>query len=168
MRVTIDTCGIDEARAEAAVAELRKLKAWYEQTAEKRVKAGTHTLEQVSKLMEPVGDALTLCGMVSVEMAQEDEPKEGGLYGAEPQPEFVTPGWPVTGSVCKDVSAEMAAEDRDVKTPACRFCGEPGKRHGARKDGFGRIAERYYVCETAGCLANKVKTPQPARIFAGA
>lgn len=75
--------------------------------------------------------------------------------------------WPVTGGVVKDVSAENAEADSAEKTPRCRFCEQPGKRAGARKDGLGRIVERYYVCETEGCIAAKARTPQSAGVFSG-
>lgn len=75
--------------------------------------------------------------------------------------------WEAPKAAVKSVAAENAAECGDCRVPRCRFCDKPGKMVGGRKDSAGRMVERYYVCETAGCLAAKVRTPQPAKLFAG-
>ena len=155
MQVTIDIGDITEPRMEAAVSELRKLKAWYEERGQKTIKAGTHTLEQVSALIQPLGDALHVCGMVSLCMAEEPE------AATEEYSEIRA----AARSVCKSVAKENAAEDRDVKTPLCRFCEQPGKRAGERKDFEGKVAERYYVCVTEGCIAQRTGVPQPVKLF---
>lgn len=71
------------------------------------------------------------------------------------------------GAVIKNVSKENAEACGDCRAPRCRFCDKPGTRAGGRKDGAGRTVERYYVCETAGCIAAKIKTPQPMGLFSG-
>lgn len=73
----------------------------------------------------------------------------------------------VPAGTLKSVAAENKAECGDCRKPRCRFCDLPGKMIGGRKDGLGRMVERYYVCETEGCIASKMKTPQPARLFTG-
>lgn len=83
------------------------------------------------------------------------------------RPVVKTTGWPTTGGVVKAVAKENAEACGDCRMPKCRFCGQPGERAGARKDGLGRIVERYYVCKTAGCLAARVGQPQPTALFAG-
>lgn len=73
----------------------------------------------------------------------------------------------VAKGAVKNVAKENEAECGDCRVPRCRFCDMPGKRAGGRKNLAGRTVERYYVCETEGCLAAKMKTPQPAKLFAG-
>lgn len=70
-------------------------------------------------------------------------------------------------SVVKNVAKENEEACGDCRVPRCRFCDLPGKRAGGRKDLAGRTVERYYVCETEGCLAAKMRTPQPAKLFSG-
>lgn len=77
---------------------------------------------------------------------------------------------PAQGSpapVLKNVAKENAEACGDCRVPRCRFCDQPGKRAGGRKDGAGRTVERYYVCETEGCIAAKMRTPQPMLLFSG-
>jgi len=109
--------------------------------------------EKVGKLREDLRKALSL---------ETEEPAPANPF-AEDEGE---PAAPWDGAV-RDVAAENAEADQEEKTPLCRFCEKPGTRSGERKDEAGRVIERYYVCGTAGCLAAKVRTPQPARLFAG-
>jgi hypothetical protein len=98
-----------------------------------------------------------------------DEPVPANPFdGEEPEvTEETTFVFKIAAGAVKDVAKENAEADRDEKTPLCRFCDQPGKRAGERKDGLGRIVERYYVCRTKGCIADKNKVPQPSRIFSG-
>ncbi len=75
--------------------------------------------------------------------------------------------WVDTAPTLKNVAKENTDECGDCRIPKCRFCDQPGTRAGGRKDGAGRMVERYYICNTEGCLAAKMKTPQPMALFAG-
>jgi hypothetical protein len=75
--------------------------------------------------------------------------------------------WIAPKAVIKNVAKENSDDCGDCRIPKCRFCDQPGTRAGGRKDGAGRMVERYYICNTEGCLAAKMKTPQPMALFAG-
>lgn len=73
----------------------------------------------------------------------------------------------LNAQVVKDVAKENAEACGDCRVPRCRFCDQPGGRSGGRKDAGGKIVERYYVCQTPNCIAAKMATPQPAKLFTG-
>jgi hypothetical protein len=75
--------------------------------------------------------------------------------------------WLAPKDTLKNVAKENADACGDCRIPKCRFCDQPGTRAGGRKDGAGRTVERYYICNTEGCLAAKMKTPQPLALFSG-
>lgn len=75
--------------------------------------------------------------------------------------------WLAPKDTLKNVAKENANSCGDCRIPKCRFCDQPGTRAGGRKDGAGRTVERYYICNTEGCLAAKMKTPQPLALFSG-
>jgi|GEM_PF-5837236 len=77
------------------------------------------------------------------------------------------PPAPWEKAALKNVAKENAEECGDCRVPRCRFCDLPGKRSGGRKDESGRTVERYYICQTPGCIAAKVRTPQPLALFSG-
>jgi hypothetical protein len=77
------------------------------------------------------------------------------------------PPAPWEKAALKNVAKENAEECGDCRVPRCRFCDLPVKRSGGRKDESGRTVERYYVCQTPGCIAAKVRTPQPLALFSG-
>jgi hypothetical protein len=163
--VTIDIGEIGAARADAALEALRGVKAWYEQTAEKRLKSGAMTLGQVSERLQPIGDAINICGMVSLAIAEAEEP------GLDELSEYadLAADLPKTdlAAGCKAVAKENEEACGDCRIPKCRFCGNPGTRAGGIKNASGRTVERYYVCETPDCVAAQMKVPQPAKLFAG-
>ena len=170
MQVTIDAGDIGGERIELVCLELRRLKAWHEDVIGKRMREGKVTMEQASGMLRPLGDALNLCGLIGLAVAEASAPGLADVQEYESlaaAPEVKTAGWPVTGGVIKNVAAENEASCGDCRVPRCRFCDQPGQRAGARKDGLGRIVERYYTCATEGCIAAKVKTPQPTKLFSG-
>lgn len=163
MKVTIDI-DLTAERAQKAVGMMREAKAFYERTADARVKQGALTLAQASQKLEPIADALFIVGLVELAVTEASEP---GLDQVN-EYEALEPDLGVdVKTAVKNVAAENEAECGDCRVPRCRFCDQPGKRSGGRKDGGGRVVERYYVCETVGCIASKMKTPQPAKLFSG-
>lgn len=163
MKVTIDI-DLTPERAQKALGMMRDVKAFYEQTADKRVKTGALTLAQASAKLEPIADALVIVGLVELAVTEAAEP---GLDQVAEYEALESDLGAVVKSAVKSVAAENEEECGDCRVPRCRFCDQPGKRAGGRKDQAGRTVERYYVCETAGCIAAKMATPQPAKLFAG-
>lgn len=159
--LNIDIYDLTEERCEAAVLLLRKLK--------RDVEGAIACVGRQDGIdLQAVTDALLICSSASLSFSEpEHVGTEKHVPLAKAETEVKTTGWPVTGGVVKNVAKENAEECGDCRIPRCRFCDAPGKRAGVRKDGLGRIVERYYVCETEGCLAAKVKTPQPANLFSG-
>ena len=164
MKVTIEIDCTAE-RAQKAVGMMREVKAFYEQTADQRLKQGKLTLVQAAERLEPIADALLIVGVVELAVTEASEP---GLDEVAEFEAFSGKDGAAAKGVLKSVAAENEAACGDCRVPRCRFCGQPGTRSGGRKDGAGRTVERYYVCATDGCIAAKMRTPQPARLFAGA
>ena len=163
MKITIEI-DVTAERAQKAVGMMREVKKFYEQTADARVKQGALTLVQASQKLEPIADALLIVGVVELAVTEASEP------GLDEVPEYEALEadlGAVARLAVKNVAAENEAACGDCRVPRCRFCDQPGKRQGGRKDLAGRTVERYYVCETEGCIASKMKTPQPARLFSG-
>ena len=163
MKVTIDI-DLTPERAQKAVGMMREAKVFYERTADARVKQGALTVAQASEKLEPIADALFIVGLVELAVTEASEP------GLDQVPEYEaleSDLGAVVKSAVKNVAAENEAECGDCRVPRCRFCDKPGKRAGGRKDLAGRTVERYYVCETDGCIAAKMRTPQPAKLFSG-
>jgi hypothetical protein len=148
-------------RAQKAVGMMREVKKFYEETADARMRQGKLTLVQAAERLEPIADALLIVGVVELAVTEASEP------GLDEVAEFEAFTGVAVKGVCKNVAAENEAACGDCRVPRCRFCDQPGTRAGGRKDGAGRIVERYYVCETDGCIAAKMRTPQPAKLFAG-
>ena len=67
----------------------------------------------------------------------------------------------------KNVAKENAEACGDCRKPRCRFCDQPGRRVAGIKDTGGTVTDWYYLCETEGCIAAKMRTPQPLRQFTG-
>lgn len=163
MNVTIEI-DLTAERAQKALGMMREVKSFYERTADARVKQGALTLCQASEKLAPIADALLIVGLVELAVTAACEPGldqvpefedlSKGIAEAEPMP-------------CKSVAKENEEECGDCRVPRCRFCGKPGKRAGGIKNGAGRTVERYYVCETEGCVAAKMRVPQPGKLFAG-
>lgn len=163
MQLTIDI-DLTPERAQKAVGMMREAKAFYERTADARVKQGALTLAQASEKLEPMADALFIVGLVELAVTEAAEP---GLDDVHEYEALETDIGAVARTALKSVAAENEAECGDCRTPRCRFCDQPGARAGSRKDGAGRIVERYYVCKTSGCLAAKIGQPQPLALFTG-
>ena len=119
-------------------------------------------------------DAVPEIGPVTVTLREDLRRALGGVESAVTVPnpfadesEEPPAPWEAPKAALKNVAKENAEECGDCRIPRCRFCEKPGERAGGRKDGAGRTVERYYVCKTAGCIAAKMATPQPAVLFAG-
>lgn len=151
-------------RVQKALGMMREVKEFYEATADKRVKGGAMTLEQASAKLEPIADALMIVGVVELAVAMAVEP---GIDEAVEYADLAKDLAETLGSGPKAVAKENAEECGDCRVPRCRFCDQPGTRAGGRKDATGRIVERYYVCETEGCIAARMRTPQPMLLFSG-
>ena len=143
---------------------MREVKAFYEQTADKRVKGGAMTLEQASAKLEPIADALVIVGVVELAVAMANEP---GLDETVEYADLAKGLAETLGAGPKSVAKENAEACGDCRVPRCRFCDQPGERAGGRKDGSGRTVERYYICKTAGCISAKMATPLPMGLFSG-
>lgn len=154
-------------RAQKAVGMMRSVKKFYEETADKRVKAGALTAAQAQEKLFPLADALMIVGLVELEVTAAREPGLDDVREYEALESLPDAGPGVKGAGVKNVAAENEAECGDCRVPRCRFCGQPGKRAGGVKNAEGKFTERYYLCETAGCLAAKMRTPQPLGLFAG-
>jgi hypothetical protein len=153
-------------RAQRAVGAMREVKKFYESTADTRIKQGKLSLELASEKLEPIADALLIVVVAELALTEAAEP---GLEEAEEFADLSAKAEPaqIAKAVCRDVTAENEAECGDCRKPRCRFCDAAGKRVAGRKDVSGRTVEWYYLCQTAGCIAAKERTPQPLRSFAG-
>lgn len=148
MKVTLDI-DLTPERAQKAVGMMREAKAFYERTADARVKQGALTLAQAAEKLEPMADALIIVGLVELAVTEAAEP---GLDEVQEYEALEADLGAVARTAVKNVAAENEAECGDCRVPRCRFCDQPGKRKGGRKDLAGRTVERYYVCETDGCI----------------
>lgn len=119
-------------------------------------------------------DAVPEIGTVTVTLREDLRKALSGVESAVTQPnpfadesEEPPAPWEAPKATLKNVAKENAEACGDCRVPRCRFCDHPGGRSGGLKNASGKIIERYYVCQTPGCIAAKMATPQPASIFAG-
>jgi hypothetical protein len=163
MTVTLEI-DLTPERAQKAVGMMREVKAFYEKTADTRLKQNALTLVQAAERLEPIADALLMVGALELALTEAAEP---GLDQVEEYAYLAAEPAAAARAAVKDVAAENEAECGDCSVPRCRFCDQPGTRAGGLKDAGGRMTERFYVCKTAGCAAASIKVPQPARLFTG-
>lgn len=159
--LNIDLYDIDEARAEAAVLLMRKIK--------RDVEGAIACVGRQDGIdLATITDALTICSAVSLAFS---EPTRVGTDKHVPAPTVDAPCADLfehaKSTTLKNVAKENAESCGDCRIPRCRFCEQPGERAGGLKNPEGKITERYYICKTPGCIAAKVKTPQPMRLFSG-
>lgn len=125
--------------------------------------------ERMLAALDAVPEVGTVTGTLREDLRKALSGVESAVTQPNPfadEPEPPAP-WIAPKDTLKNVAKENAEECGDCRIPRCRFCGKPGERAGGRKDGAGRTVERYYICKTEGCIAAKVKTPQPMRLFSG-
>lgn len=163
MRITIEIGDITEDRINKAVDDLERIKDWYGRTAQQQKMSA---LDLAAKL-EPIGDAIAICGRVSLAVAEAAE------QSLDDVAEFEAFAGPAAKTVVPRQTkptplraTEPAANEDTEPMPLCRFCDQPGTRAGGRKDEFGRVVEKYYECHTKGCIAERTG-PLPADAFSG-